>query len=266
MSDAVARHDPNTGGEFADEDVVAAYAYRTEYPVAVYERLLRLAPRGGQLLDLGCGPGQLARRLAPHFNEVLAVDPSAAMLRLAASLPGGDAANIRWIRAKAEGAVFAHPVDLVVAAASIHWMDPSRLFPRLAGVLAPDGVMATLGDGPADAPWIEAWQAVIVNWVGRMGGVWNGPEHRDRVEAHEPWFDVSGRETFVAEVTQAIDDLIEAEHSRATWARSKMGERAAAFDADLRAVLSPYARKGKVTFEISSTLVWGRPRIMPNPR
>lgn len=256
----------NTGSEFADEDVVSAYVHRTDYPAALYDRLLDLSSRRGSLLDLGCGPGQVTRRLALHFQQVTAVDPSAAMLRLARSLPGGEAHNIGWINATAEDAAFEPHIDLVVAAASIHWMDPPRLFPRLAQTLAPDGVMAILGgDGPAEAPWIEAWRGAIVDWVGRMGGVWNGAEHRARVAAHQPWFDVAGRETFTAPVTQAVDDLIEAEHSRATWARAKMGDRAAGFDADLRAVLAPYAEDGQATFIVSSTLAWGRPRIMPNP-
>jgi len=27
------------------------------------------------------------------------------------------------------------------------------------------------GDAPVAAPWIEAWRAVIVDWVGRLGDV-----------------------------------------------------------------------------------------------
>lgn len=265
MTDAVTPYAENTGGEFADPDVVAAYVHRTDYPERLYTRLLELSPGRRALVDLGCGPGQLARRLAPRFEQVTAIDPSAAMLRLARGLPGGEAPNIAWVRTKAEDLDLEPPIDLVVAGASIHWMDPLRLFPRLARAMGADGVMAILGgDGPAQAPWVEAWRRVIVDWVGRMGGVWNGQEHRRRIEAHEPWFDVLGRQTFTASVTQSVDELIEAEHSRATWTRAKMGDCAPAFDADLRAVLAPYAREGRVTFGISSALVWGRPRTMPN--
>jgi len=251
----------NTGAEFQDEDVVHAYRQRTDYPAALYHRLLQLAPGRTKLIDLGCGPGQFARRLAPRFFQVLAVDPSSAMLRLARSLDGGARENIEWIEATAEAAALDGPVDLIVAGASIHWMDAGRVFPKLAQVLSPQGVVAIVsGDGPAEAPWLGIWNAMIIEWIGRVGDVWNGPSHRARVAAHEPWFEEKGRETFSAPATQSVEDLIEAEHSRATWSRSKMGERAARFDADLRAVLAPHATDDMVAFGVRSTLTWGRPR------
>ena len=36
--------------------------------------------RGGTLLDLGCGHGLIARALSPHFDAVVAIDPSAGMV------------------------------------------------------------------------------------------------------------------------------------------------------------------------------------------
>ena len=255
---------PNTGAEFADEDVVRAYVHRTDYPPALHDRLLDLAPGRERLLDLGCGPGKLARALAPHFTEALAIDPSRAMLALGRQLDAGAHPNIRWIEAAAEDVRLDAPVDLVVAGASLHWMEPGRVFPELARVLTADGIMAVIdGDGPAQAPWIDAWRAVIVDWVGRLGGVWNDAAHRNRMTRHEPWFDVTGREVFSAPVVQPIEDLVDAEHSRATWTRARMGERASAFDADLRAVVAPFAVEGTVSFDVRSTMVWGRPRSWP---
>ena len=116
------------------------------------------------------------------------------------------------------------------------------------------------GDGPAQSPWIESWQATIVEWVGHMGGTWNDAAHQSRTTAHEPWFETIGTETFTASVVQSVEDLIDAEHSRAMWARSKMGTRADEFDADLRTVLAPYANDGKVEFGVRSSLKWGRPK------
>lgn len=254
----------NTGAEFQDADVVRAYARRTDYPTALHARLMELAPGRARLADLGCGPGKLARVLAPGFEEVLAIDPSAEMLRLGRELDDGANANIRWIESLAEDAPLEGPVDLVVAGASLHWMDAPRLFPKLADVMAKGGVMAIVdGDGPAQAPWIEAWRQVTVDWVGRMGGVWNGEAHRARTTAHEPWFEALGSEVFSAVVRQPIEELIDAEHSRATWARAKMGNLAASFDEDLRRVLAPYAQDGAVVFTVESRLVWGRPRMSP---
>lgn len=256
----------NTGAEFEDEGVAAAYVHRTPYPPALFDRLLTLTPGRARLLDLGCGPGKLTLDLAPHFAEVLAVDPSAAMLRLAQRLDAGANPHIAWTEGFAEDTPLPDDLDLITAGASIHWMDAPRLFPRLAANLAPEGQMAILGgDGPADAPWIAAWNQTIVDWVGKLGGEWQDPAHTARITGHQPWFDLAATETFTAPVVQAVDDLIEAEHSRATWSCAKMGPLAQAFDADLRAVVAPHVQDGKVAFEISSTLWWGRPRATPRP-
>lgn len=85
MSGAVERRpftlDPANGVVFGELDVARCYAYRVPYAAQLYQRLLELVPGRERLLDLGCGPGKLARELAPHFREVVAVDPSAAMSR-----------------------------------------------------------------------------------------------------------------------------------------------------------------------------------------
>lgn len=164
---------PTTGAEFQDEDVVAAYVHRPDYPQSLCDRLLGLMPRAGRVLDLGCGPGKLARALAARVDEVLAVDPSPAMLRLARTLDAGAHRNIRWSEAFAEDLTLADAtLELAVAGASIHWMDPTRVFPKLARALAPGASVAIVeGDAPSSAPWRAAYLQVIVGWVERLGGV-----------------------------------------------------------------------------------------------
>ena len=85
---------------FQDPLVIAAYPARPPYPEQVFELLASLvldAPRA--VVDVGCGPGDLARPLAPLVERVDAVDFAAGMLELGQSLPGGDASNVRWIHA-----------------------------------------------------------------------------------------------------------------------------------------------------------------------
>jgi SAM-dependent methyltransferase len=183
------------------------------------------------------------------------------MLRLGQALDAGAYRNVRWLQARAEDAELDAPVDLVTAGASLHWMDAAELFPKLARIMTPDAILALIdGDAPTDAPWIDAYQAVIVGWVERLGDTWNSPAHRERMNRHGPWFDVQGRETFTACVRQPLETLIACQHSRATWARSKMGTLADAFDADLRAALAPWTEYGVMTFEMRSTLAWGKAR------
>jgi len=102
---------------------------------------------------------------------------------------------------------------------------------------------------------------VIVRWIEKDGRGWNDQAHRAFASAHLPWLEVAGTQTFSAEVRQPLDQLIEGEHSRATWARARMGRDAArAFDADLRAALAPHAKDGAVAYRTRTVLTWGRPR------
>ena len=250
------------GSEFGEADVVRSYAHRAPYPAALYARLTELAPGRSRALDLGCGPGKLAGGLAPHFMEVVAVDPSAAMLDVARRLNPDP--NIRWINGFAEEAQLEGPFDLAVAGASIHWMDPGVVFPRLADLLAQGAPVAVLGgDGPAEADWMADYTAVNIRWVERLGGVWNSPEFVASARRHEAWIDVEGRETVQADCEMRVEDFIDGEHSRATWTRAKLGDLAEAFDADLRAVLAPRAQDGRIRFRTRTALLWGRPRREP---
>ena len=56
----------------------------------------RALESGGPVLDLGCGTGMLACRIASRGLRVTGVDPAAAMLRVARSREGGD--KVRWIQ------------------------------------------------------------------------------------------------------------------------------------------------------------------------
>lgn len=69
------------GEAFIDAEVAATYHTRPPYPDEVFDllnELLGSEPR--KVLDLGCGTGAIANRLAPHVDRIDAVDISAPMI------------------------------------------------------------------------------------------------------------------------------------------------------------------------------------------
>jgi ubiquinone/menaquinone biosynthesis C-methylase UbiE len=57
----------------------------------------------GRLLDVGCGPGVLAVRLAHLFEHAVGLDPDPAMIAEGCqAAQERDIANITWIQARAE--------------------------------------------------------------------------------------------------------------------------------------------------------------------
>lgn len=150
------------GSAFEDPTVVASYHTRPPYPEEVFDLLAGvLAPRPGAVLDLGCGPGIVARRLVDlgeHVERVDALDASPAMLAEGQRLPNGDHPRLRWILGRAEDAPLQPPYALVTAAASLHWMDWQTVLPRLHDVLTPDGLLVIVVD--VNPP--RRWQAELV--------------------------------------------------------------------------------------------------------
>ena len=106
---------------------------------APFEDLLKLVRvrAGLRVIDLGCGTGELTRRLADTLpdSHVLGIDSSEEMLGKAAVLvrPG-----LEFRRQRIEEAC--GQWDLLFSNAAIQWVpDHASLIPRLLGLLAPGG-------------------------------------------------------------------------------------------------------------------------------
>ena len=119
-----------------------------------------------RVLDLGCGPGQLARAFAPHVREVVGIDPEPEMLRVARE-NGPD--NALWIEASSYD-IGPHlgRFDLVTMGRSFHWMDRVDTLRRLDGIVSPDGAVVLFRDSHPDVPdnaWRTDYSAVIERYA-----------------------------------------------------------------------------------------------------
>jgi 2-polyprenyl-3-methyl-5-hydroxy-6-metoxy-1,4-benzoquinol methylase len=165
-----------------------------------YHRLLlRHLPRNPvAALDVGCGTGRFARRLADLGMEVDAIDPSEEVIAEARALSGrttGDRsprfqhANVTEVQLPR-----AH-FDFISCLASIHHM-PFDTVAALRDALAPGGVLVILGCYPEKTRLDRAWSlaAVPVNAVARLAVA-----VRDRLRPAGP---ATGRERVKAPVRQ----------------------------------------------------------------
>ena len=182
------------------------------------------------LIDLGTGPGVLARGFAPYVGRIVGVDPEPAMV--AEARRSAEDAEIAFpvIEGRVEDlAADPGPFDLITVGRALHWMD------RLATLAAFDRLLTAAGrvlicgsstvSGRAN-PWRAAFDATMRSWGdGREG------KHQ---RLYEHWFDGS-RFAQVAEIkiayAQAItpDDLVERALTRSTSSRAVLGTRVDAF-------------------------------------
>jgi len=111
-----------------------------------YDALLdaKVPPTAGRVLDVGCGDGFLAARLARRIPEVTAVDLDAPVLRRARARFAD--APIRWVHADIMTAELPDAgFDAVVSNAALHHFEDTRAaLDRLSGLLTPGGTLAVV--------------------------------------------------------------------------------------------------------------------------
>lgn len=137
-----------------------------------YHRLLsRHVPRGGgSALDVGCGTGRFARRLAAAGLTVDAIDPSQEAITEARARSGPGDGGPRFERADIrEVELPTARYDLISCLASIHHL-PFGTVTALREALAPGGVLLILGCYPERTRLDWAWSlaAVPVNALARL--------------------------------------------------------------------------------------------------
>ncbi|MCL6480650.1 MAG: methyltransferase domain-containing protein [Firmicutes bacterium] len=119
-----------------------------------------LAPSSGaRVLDVGCGPGHLARLLVQRGCRVTATDRSRRLLRLARRLVAIDQTPVRFVRAAAERLPFADgSFDLSVATTVVYLVpQPESLLREMARVTRTGGTVASLD--PSDAMQVRAMRS-----------------------------------------------------------------------------------------------------------
>lgn len=112
--------------------------YRPDYPDQLYEFLSDLSQEHVKAWDAGTGNGQCAIKLARHFNQVLATDPSANQIK--AAVPH-DRVTYHVSRAESCPATD-QSFDLVAVAQALHWFDFPLFFSEVKRVLKPKGILA----------------------------------------------------------------------------------------------------------------------------
>jgi SAM-dependent methyltransferase len=218
----------------------------------------------GRLLDVGCGPGILAVRLAGLFEAVVGVDPDAEMLAEAGrQATAAGAHDIRWVRGRAEElpGLAPGPYRLVTFGQSFHWTDERAVAESVYEMLEPGGAMALIVHtvagrerpaGPREPPVPhDEINELIRRYLGprRRAGQGFSPVRTHRFE------DVLvktrfGMPTFVfapgtPDLVRSGESVLSGLLSTSFAAPHLFGERRADFERDVRALLDERSNSGR---------------------
>jgi len=124
-----------------------------------YLGLARTLKSGARVLDLGCGTGLLACRIAEEGFAVTGVDPAEGMLGVARSRPGAE--RVSWIKGAGQAMRLSQRFDLIYMTghafqALLTDDDALALLRTARDHLADDGLLAFETRNPARKAWL-AW-------------------------------------------------------------------------------------------------------------
>lgn len=253
-------------------DGAAPYYDRGRLPYSpaldeVFEQVLELDGRG-RLLDVGCGPGTIARRVAHLFDAVVGLDPDSGMLDEAERLATEqDVSNATWVRLRAEELPAGLGLFRVITfAQSFHWMDRSRVAAAVRTMIGSDGVVVHVDSGHRDLLWDPplpeaAMEDLRSRWLGRDRRA--GQSIRNTSPSGEP--EVFAAAGFAASVVvdvpdgrlleRTIDDLVAERFASSGTAPHLFGERLAEFEGELREILAAASPSGRFSVRLPDSLL-----------
>jgi SAM-dependent methyltransferase len=243
-------------------------AGRAPYPAALVARtaeLLRL-DRHHRIMDLGCGPAQLALAFAPFCGEVLALDPEPAMLTLAREAAQG-VPNVRVVEGGSEDlGPQLGTFRAVTIGRAFHWMDRRETLRRLESLLSGDGAVVLFGDDRRRIPenaWVNEFDALLERYSS------DDEDRRVRKsDAFVPHVSVLLDSAFnrleqisvIARHQVTTEGLIERALSQSSTSRARLGARADELIAEIRAQAATWSPNGLFTEVLtSSALIARRP-------
>jgi SAM-dependent methyltransferase len=233
---------------------------RVPYSPALIRRVAEVTGLGSQhrVLDLGCGPGPLARGFASFAHEVVAVDPSAQMLDEARAL-ADKATNIRFLAGSSYdlGPELGN-FHLVVMGRSFHWMDRVDTLKRLDRMIEPTGAVALFQDTapavPANA-WRKVWEGIRGRYEPNKGPHDRGDSTWIRHEAVLLDSPFARLESFGVIERRAIDveTLVQRALSMGSTSPDHLGDKTAAMAGELRAAMADVHEE---VVETSALVAW----------
>lgn len=243
--------------------------YRPAYPPQLFDLLVeKFRLNGsGSLLDLGCGPGDLAIPLASYFEKVIALDADAEMLtegRRKAVQAG--IANIEWVHGRAEqmppdwG-----PFKLIVIGQFFHWMAQQKVLDSVVTKLQPGGGLTIIGvQGrlwSGRAAWHEVVLSVIKKYLGekRRAGSgtakFSGIGWENLLDSRFPKteYDLSTHQTDRWSAATLTGYL----YSTSYCSRALLGDRVESFERDLEKALLIFNPQNEFTEVVTSDVLMG---------
>jgi ubiquinone/menaquinone biosynthesis C-methylase UbiE len=251
--------------------------FRPGYPPEVFDLLVDKfsLDKTSRVLDLGCGTGQIALKIAPLVHEVIAIDPQEEMLREGKLLASKNRiASINWYLDESADLPLLSgiigEIDLAVIARAFHWMEKKQTLRDLYTITRPGGGLAIISDtGPRDAPLNKLksasnWKAVIDDavryWLGDVRkagtkGIFTHAPKRFEDFLKESQFHRLETVKIESKRNWSIDGIIGYLYSTSFSSIPVLGDKKEPFEADVRQRLEDIEPSGVFEEEVRTEIL-----------
>ncbi len=249
------------------ESTAPYYArYRLGYSEAVFDFLIERFGLGPEtpVLDLGCGPGTIARPLAARGIPIHAVDLEPEMLE--EGMKAG-VAGIDWQQGddRSLERLGLPPLALSIMGDSFHWMDRDALLADLDRRIRLEGGVALLyggrsiWSGGALQDWAAIAREVVQEFLGperRAGGgvAWIPAERHETVLARSAFSKVT-EHRFPRHLTLSVERVVGLQLSASFSSPALLGDKLEPFKERLTQRLAPLAPTGRFECEIQQEVL-----------
>jgi SAM-dependent methyltransferase len=245
---------------------------RPSYSSLLIQRVVELCNLKGEdrILDLGCGPGQLAMAFACFVREVTALDPEPEMLEIARKNAISGRFKIRFIQG---GSYDLGPQLGLFQTATIgrafHWMDRAATLSLLDTMIEPEGAVALFNDSHPDVPdntWHDSYEKLIERYA-------EGDFERQKRRSPE-WLRHEGillaspfreleRISIIEKRHTPVERFMDRALSLSITSRERLGGKADNLVNEMRELMASFALDGVVTEVVESTALIARRNSPP---
>jgi len=248
----------------------AARHYLTGRPPYANALIRRVAELCGldasrRVLDLGCGPGQLALAFAPFVQEVVGIDPEPEMLRIAQEEAARAGRVIHFRRGSSQdlgpdlGAF-----RMAAIGRAFHWMDREDALRRLDEIIEPGGAVVLFGDDHPAVPenrWTPAFRALIDRYAegDAEAAARKAPDWlRHEAVLLDSSFPHLERVSFLERRSTPLEHFVDRALSLSSVSRERIGDRADDLTREVREVMTGFAGHGMIAEVIESEALIAR--------
>tara|TARA_Y100000588_G_scaffold364638_1_gene428553 strand:- start:1376 stop:2098 length:723 start_codon:yes stop_codon:yes gene_type:complete len=223
----------------------------------------------GRLVDLACGPGRVAIRMASYFKDILAIDHETEMIEVGRQVAARhEVGNIDWRAGRVEDLEIPdETIELITIGEAFHRLDQRWVLERSLDWLLSGACLTTLGCNGIRRglePWQDVLREVLEKWTGKVskprGAVRDSTrtaEHAEQVFRGAGFVDVQNHPSIHHHVWPP-ESIIGNLYSSSGNLRGVLGDDADGFEADLTRHLLDFDPRGEYSEPLGFGFTLGR--------